>query len=93
MRPVLLQDVLRVARALVPVPTGKRRRVCSDIFLKATEADAHRCRTRCAHPCFGTGTLSSAVDTLDCDDDQTLENKEFVACLIIVLRMLGERQD
>lgn len=91
MRPVLLQDLLRVACVLVPVPPCERRRVCSDIFLKAAEADAHRRRTRRAHPCFGTGTLSSAADRLDHAADQTLENKEYAACLIIVLSVLVER--
>jgi hypothetical protein len=92
MRPVLLQDVLRVARALVLVPPGERWRVCSDIFLMAAEADEHRRQTQCAHPRFGTGTLSSAAERRDLADDQTLENREFVACLIIVLCVLLERQ-
>ncbi len=92
MRSVLFQDVLRVASALLQVPPSERYPLCCSLFERAAEADAYRARTGRIHPRFGNGTLTSATEAFAHAENQTLENRVFVSCLILVLRVLEERQ-
>ena len=91
MRPVLLQDVLAVARVLAVVPEEGRRALCSLCFEHAETAERYRLREGRDHPRFGSGTLTCAVQDMEADRAKNLHDPVYVDCLRLVLRELSER--
>lgn len=88
MRPVHLHDLDTLTRTLLVLPEPDQPIVARQIVQAADIADKYRKRLGRAHPQYGLGTLTSAVQdlpkatTLRCD-------QAYRRCLGIVLAALG----
>ena len=91
MRPVLLQDVLAVARVLTVMPRCARQVHCRVVFERAQAADRFRSRFGKEHPEYGTGTLTAVVEGQAQDARAQLSNPEFLHSLRVVLRELAKK--
>lgn len=84
MRPVLLQDLLMVARAVRYVPPDGRVALCRQIFVAADLADQHRRERSRPHPKFGNGTLTAAARAWPRAPGERLQTRAFCECLHVV---------
>lgn len=90
-RPVLPGDIASAARALLHVPEAKRARLCACLFAGAARACAHLEQGMGLHPRWGDGTLSAAARRFPLADEPPLDDVEYLACTIRVLRAVHGR--
>lgn len=57
MRPVLIGDILCLARVILAAPQGQQRQLCADLLYQADCADKFRKRHGRAHPQWGDGSV------------------------------------
>ena len=57
MRPILVGDVLVLARALLAVPAPDREGFAARLITETEQADRHRQATGRAHPVWGDGSV------------------------------------
>ncbi|MDC0737522.1 hypothetical protein N6L24_04480 [Cognatishimia sp. SS12] len=92
MRPVLIGDVLAMARALMPVPSAARPNCCARWLQEVEAADKYRKRHARCHARWGNGSLMSHATRMAGPNalaGATLENADFCQCLQVVLVQLG----
>ncbi|MDE4132114.1 hypothetical protein PXK00_03265 [Phaeobacter sp. QD34_3] len=90
-RPVLPGDVTAVARALLSVPRSQRQALCTAIFCGADKARRWSDREGRLHPGWGDGSLSAAARKQVLADEPTLDNPDYLRCLIAVLQAVLHR--
>jgi hypothetical protein len=92
MRPVLHGDVANAARALLHVPRGARRELCTRMIREAEAADIHARRVGRLHPLWGNGSLMSAARKRVLADEPGFDDLEYCGCFEMVLRALINRK-
>ncbi len=88
MRRVLHQDIVALARCLLPLPKNVRRRYSERVVHRACQADLARQETGKAHVLFGDGTLQSACNLEPRADEGFLDDPDYVDCLVTALRVV-----
>jgi hypothetical protein len=59
MRPVLVADVLALARVLSVVPGGLRPDLANSLISQSEAADQYRVQSGRSHPCWGDGSVTA----------------------------------
>lgn len=91
MRRVLHGDLVTAACALLAVTPDERDDLLDQMIFEAERADRYRCKTGRVHPEWGSGSLASAAMARSRAAEPYLDNVEYAACLILVLRALMRR--
>ena len=90
-RPVLPGDVSTAARAHLTVPAAQRDALCRRFFDGAAEACCRVEREGRLHPIWGNGSLDSAARRYPLADELTLDDPEYLHCIIRVLQEILRR--
>lgn len=88
-RPVTISDAIAAARVLLALPPLRRPWALRRMLREATLAEAHRRATGRMHARWGDGTLMSAALRRPCRPEPRLDDPNYRACLIAVLKALG----
>ena len=91
MRPVLMGDVIALARALCLLPGDQRAGLAATLFYRAQVADKVMKRLRCPHPLWGNGSLMAVTSPLPKAPEAFLSDHAFLDSLLLVLRALRYR--
>lgn len=92
MRPVLIGDILCLARVLHRARPPDRPALCQRLILQAEAADKFRKRFRRVHPMWGNGSLMGRATQADAQALRhiSLSDPDFCEALGVALQKLGE---
>lgn len=93
MKPVLIGEVVVLARALLARPAPDRRALAQRVIHEARAAERHLRLYQKAHPSFGTGTLMAAASRRPLAPERFVDDPEFLACLELGLSVLSALSD
>jgi hypothetical protein len=93
MRRVLHGDVSTAARALLAATPGSRAALVARLLREAEAADRFRDASGRAHPIWGNGSLMSAAMAYPRAREPYLDDREYAACLVMVLEGLIARAE
>ena len=89
MKPVLIGEVVALARVLRARPEPERRALVERVVFEARAADRHMRLHHCAHPRFGNGTVAAAASRRPLAQEGFANDPEFCACLRCALEAVG----
>lgn len=92
MRPVLINDLVTAARALLNAEPIERSALAKDLMQRADWGDRYTRRLGKSHPEYGDGTLSSAARELRLAVEPTLDDDTYCECLELILQKLLARR-
>lgn len=92
MKPVLIGEVVTLARALMARPDG-RWDLAQRVVFEARAAERHLRLYRKAHPVFGNGTLMAAASRRPLAAERFADDPEFLACLTLALSAVSAASD
>jgi hypothetical protein len=92
MRPVLIGELVALARVLRAVAPACRMALARRVLTEARAADRHRRLRHKAHARFGDGTLMSAAMGYRQADESFASDPEFCHCLQVALAAIAETQ-
>ncbi len=96
MRPVLHEDLVQTARAVLAAPVSARRLRAREIVERAEMAARHFAETGHSHPEFGNGSLADSASEFPRLPERTLSDPEYRRALLLVLsevdRVLSPRR-
>lgn len=88
MRAVLHQDVVALARCLLPLAPEDRRTFADLQITLSDQADTYRNDFGRAHPFFGNGTLMSCCNGQRQDAERRIDNLDYADCMIKALEAI-----
>ncbi|MDR6266271.1 hypothetical protein GGE09_003287 [Roseobacter sp. N2S] len=88
MRAVLHQDVVALARCLLPLAPADRRRFADLQIVLSNQADVFRAEFGRIHPFFGNGTLMSCCSGHQQDAERRIDDPDYADCMIKALEAI-----
>lgn len=92
MRPILIGDVVALARVLLARPDDDWAQCLSRALRLAEFADVYRQRTGQSHPVFGNGTLMAVAAGFCREPEPAQVQGRYLAALLAVVAAVRERE-
>jgi hypothetical protein len=93
MLPVLHGDLSWGARALLAAPPDQRAALARSLLACAERAGRHVRRRGALHPQWGDGSLMAVAGTLPRAREPFIDDPDYCACLITLLRAIARHKD